>query len=347
MTDPNDYDAFETYADSDHVAPLLTQTAEDLMNEDLPPIRMVVGDVIPAGLLLLAAQPKTGKSLLLQDLGRCIAAGLPAWGSLTVERGRVLYVANEGGKHSFRDRLVKMLAGQPAPDNFDIAYNSGRLGSGLEDQLRAWLSTHEDARLVVIDTFASVAPTMRGVDRHQEDYKALAGLAALAQEFPAVLVVVVHHTRKSEGEDVMDSISGSNGLTAATDGNAVLRRKVGSKRLVLTIRPRNAEESELTLERGDDLCWTVVGDDERSQLSSARQRILAHLETQSAPLRSKQLADALGLTDDNVRQHLRNMVKDRQVEQVSRGQYSAVSINQSRPAHDTHDLHIAAEPGPA
>lgn len=324
MTDPNDYDAFETYDDSDHVAPLLTQTAEDLMNEDLPPIRMVVGDVIPAGLLLLAAQPKTGKSLLLQDLGRCIAAGLPAWGSLAVERGRVLYVANEGGKHSFRDRLVKMLAGQPAPDNFDIAYNSDRLGSGLEDQLRAWLTGHEDARLVVIDTFASVAPTMRGVDRHQEDYKALAGLAALAQEFPAVLVVVVHHTRKSEGEDVMDSISGSNGLTAATDGNAVLRRKTGSKRLVLTIRPRNAEESELTLERGDDLCWSVVGDDERAQLSPTRQAILRLLEESGASLGYQEVAARLDITEDNARQHLSKMVKDMQLERTGRGIYRAV-----------------------
>ena len=43
----------------------------------------------------------------------------------------------------------------------------------------------------------------------------------------------------------------------------------------MPIRPRNAEESELTMECGDDLCWTVVGDDERSQLSSPRQRILA------------------------------------------------------------------------
>jgi hypothetical protein len=164
---------------------------------------------------------------------------------------------------------------------------------------------------------------MRGVDRHQEDYKALAGLAALAQEFPAVLVVVVHHTRKSEGEDVMDSISGSNGLTAATDGNAVLRRKVGSKRLVLTIRPRNAEESELTLERGDDLCWTVVGEDERAQLSSTRQRILAVLESQSEPLASREVAEALGLSDDSVRQQLSKMLRDKQVEKVSRGKYCA------------------------
>lgn len=79
---------------------------------------------------------------------------------------------------------------------------------------------HPDARLVVIDTYASVAPETRGVNRHQEDYNALAGLADVARRFPDVLFVLIHHTRKSEGEDVMQRISGSNGMTGATDGNA-------------------------------------------------------------------------------------------------------------------------------
>ena len=311
------------------VPPLMTQTAEDLMAEDLPPIRMVVGDHIPAGLLLLAAQPKTGKSLLLQHLSLCIASGDPAWGSLPVEQGDVLYVANEGGKHSLRDRLAKMLGGAPAPTNLDITYQSARLDSGLEDQLRQWLSAHEDARLVVIDTYSSVSPTMRGVDRLQEDYKALAGLAALAQEFPAVLVVVVHHTRKSEGDDVMDSISGSNGLTAATDGNAVLRRVSGSPRLVLSIRPRNAEESELTLERGEDLCWQVVGDDERAQLSPTRRSILELLEATGGPLGPQDVADALGKSEPSMRQQLSRMLKDKQVTKTAHGLYRAVGAQAS------------------
>lgn len=307
----------------DHYStPLLaTQNAEELMAEDLPPVRMVVGDVIPAGLLLLAGDPKTGKSLLLQDLAISVAAGAPAWGCLPVETGDVLYVANEGGKHSFRDRLAKMLDGRPAPARFHIAYESKSLGGELEEQLRAWLTTQADARLVIIDTYASVSPVLRGVDRHQEDYKALAGLAALAQEFPNTLIVVVHHTRKSEGEDVMHKISGSNGMTAATDGNAVLSRHPAARRCVLAIRPRNAEESELTLERGDDLRWLVVGDDERTQLSGGRQRVLEYLDTCSEPVSPKQVAAALAMREDSARQYLSQMAAAHQLSKVGRGQY--------------------------
>lgn len=40
------------------IQPLVTIAAGELMAKDLPPIRMVVGDCLPAGLLLLAGDPK-------------------------------------------------------------------------------------------------------------------------------------------------------------------------------------------------------------------------------------------------------------------------------------------------
>jgi RecA-family ATPase len=292
------------------------------MAEDLPPVRMVIGDAVPAGLLLLAGDPKAGKSLLLQDLSLAVASGTQAWGALPVAAGDALYVANEGGKHSFRDRLAKMLGGAPAPSRLDIAYESKSLGGALEAQLHAWLSSREAPRLVVVDTYASVAPTLRGVDRHQEDYKALAGLAALGQEFPDVLIVLVHHTRKAEGEDVMHRISGSNGMTAATDGNAVLARHTAARRCVLSIRPRNAEESDFTLERGENLRWQVVGSDERAQLSGTRQRILAFIE-ETGVVTAPQVAEALEVSGATARQALKQMVDAHQVNRLERGLYGA------------------------
>jgi RecA-family ATPase len=286
---------------------------------------MVIGDAVPAGLLLLAGDPKAGKSLLLQDLALSVASGTPAWGSLPVAAGDALYVANEGGKHSFRDRLSKMLDGAPAPSRLDIAYESKTLGGALEAQLHAWLCAREAARLIVVDTYASVAPTLRGVDRQTEDYKALAGLAALGQEFPDVLIVLVHHTRKAEGEDVMHRISGSNGMTAATDGNAVLARHTAARRCVLAIRPRNAEESDFTLERGENLRWQVVGSDERAQLSDGRQRVLDYLDRQSSAVGPQQVATALGMSEVSARQYLSQMAASNQVVKVGRGQYASAA----------------------
>lgn len=282
-----------------------TICADDLVAKDMPPIRMVVGNHIPAGLLLLAGDPKAGKSLLMQDLSLSIARGEPAWGSLPVDEGDVLYLANEGGLRSFRERLLRMVEGDrnAVLSRFHIATSTEPLGERLEIQLEWWLSQANDPRLVVVDTYSSVAPDARGINRHQEDYNALSGLADLASRYPDTLLAVVHHTRKAESEDVMHRISGSQGMTAATDGNAVLSRHTAARQCLLSIRPRNAEESDLTLERNPNtLRWSVIGQDERARLSEGRQRILEWLEENSTGGTPKEIADSLHIPYDSVRQ---------------------------------------------
>ncbi len=317
---------------------LQTMTARELVAKKMPPIRMIVGGYVPAGLLLLAGDPKVGKSLLMQDLAVSVATGVPAWGSLDVEQGDVLYLANEGGEQSFRDRLVKMLhideerledesndtEIEIAPSRLFVTKTTEPLGERLEVQIEWWLSEQDDPRLVVIDTYSSVAPEARGVNRHQDDYNALAGLADLATRWRDTLFVVVHHTRKAEGDDIMHRISGSNGMGAATDGMAVLSRHVASRQCVLNIRPRNAEESELLVERGPDLRWSVVGEDETSQLSQGRQTILAYLKANPEGASPKMVAEALSLEQESVRQYLTQMAAARQIDKPRRGWYQSV-----------------------
>lgn len=307
------------------IPPLATIGADELVAMDMPPIRMVVGDHIPAGVLLLAGDPKVGKSLLMQHLAVCIATDTPAWGSLPVDGGDVLYLANEGGQRSFRERMVKMLGHGKAPARLRIAETREPLGERLECQLEWWLTEAADPRLVVIDTYSSVAPEGRGVNRHQDDYNALAALADLGTRFPDTLLAVVHHTRKAEGEDVMHRISGSQGMTAATDGNAVLSRQPAARRCGLSIRPRNAEESDLLLERNDDLTWSVIGDDERAQLSEGRQRILGWLDANPEGGTPKTISSELGLDHDSTRQYLTQMAEAKQVIKPKRGWYRTTS----------------------
>jgi hypothetical protein len=249
----------------------------------------------------------------------------------------VLYIANEGGERSFRDRIVKMLeldieeGDEPEPDavldivpeRLCITKTDEPLGERLEVQLDWWLTGADDPRLVVIDTYSSVAPEAKGSNRHQDDYNALSGLADLATRWPNTLFVLIHHTRKAEGEDVMHKISGSNGMSAATDGMAVLSRHTAANQCLLTIRPRNAEESELVVERLSNLRWVIVGDDEKSQLSGGRQAILAWLEAHPEGGSPKSIATALGLDYDGVRQYLTQMHDARQVRKPKRGWYEA------------------------
>lgn len=162
------------------------------------------------------------------------------------------------------------------------------------------------------------------MNRHQDDYNALAGLADLAARWADTLFIVVHHTRKAEGEDVMHKISGSQGLTAATDCNAVLTRQLASDKCVLSVRPRNAEENDLVMERDNKtLRWHVVGNDERCQLSDGRQRILEWFDAHPRGGSPKDLRQALPtLTDESVRQYLSEMTGAGQIYRTRRGWYT-------------------------
>jgi hypothetical protein len=316
----------------------------DLLAEELAPIRMIVEPYIPAGLFLVAGDPKAGKTLLMQDLALSITRGEPAWGGLHVDQGSALYLANEGGQRSFRDRIVKMLEIDTDDEAYsakdfegftgplDITQSSEPLGERLEVQLEWWLVEAEDPRLIVIDTYSSVAPETRGANRHQEDYNGLAGLADLATRWPNTLFVVVHHTRKMDGDDIMHKISGSNGMAAATDGMAVLTRSTAARQCLLSIRPRNAEESELVVERGPNLRWTVLGDDERATLSEGRQRILSWLDENPNGGTPKVISEALDMESQNVRQYLTQMHEARQVEKPRRGLYQPVVRDETEAA---------------
>lgn len=314
-------------------------TAQELVATPMEPIQMVVGDIIPAGLFLIAGDPKVGKSLLFQDLALAIATGEKAWGEYEVEKGDVLYMANEGGDRSFRDRLIKMMdlpadfpgeltgdAAEPAPPGLKITKTDLLLGGKLESAIHTWLNeTATDPRLVIIDTLASVTEETGGSNRHLEDYKALASLAELATGWPKTLFIVIHHTNKGEGTSVTQRISGSNGLAAATDGIGLLTRNVASPNCTFTLIPRNAEECELTMQRGQNLRWGVLGDDEVAQLSGARQQLVKLLEASAEPVTPAAAAKELCLEAPTVRKALVEMAKKGQVTKHSHGHYVAVA----------------------
>jgi hypothetical protein len=120
---------------------LRTHTAVELLDKELPPLSMIVGRHIPAGLLLLAGDPKVGKSLLMLSLGISVATNCPAWGEVAVPHGDVLYLVLEGGERSLRSRIEAMTNEGTAPERLHLAYECLNLGEGLATQIESWLYT--------------------------------------------------------------------------------------------------------------------------------------------------------------------------------------------------------------
>ncbi len=300
---------------------LQTVGLADLMTREYPPIKMVVDGLIPSGLLLLAAAPKAGKSLLMLDLALSAMTGDTAWGKYAIDPGDVLYISLEGGERSFYSRVASMMCDRRPTNVMRAAFECEKLGGPLESQIGDWMSSVEDPRLVVIDTLTAVSPETRGVNRMQEDYELVNGLTLLSVAFPNSLIVLVHHTRKGIADDVMQLIAGAHGLTAATDGNAVLIRQVASNRATLHLRPRNAEEAELVLQRSPEtLRYSVVSEDESAHLSRQRQAVLGYLASVDVA-GPTQIAKAVGASNDATRTLLGEMVGAGHVVKPARGQY--------------------------
>lgn len=220
-------------------------TASALMRMELPEPRFIVPGIIGEGLTILAARPKIGKSWFMLAIAIAVALGGIALGSINVERGPVLYLALEDNRRRLRGRLEKLLRGGPVPDNLHMATDWPRLDQGGDGTLRNWVADHRP-RLGVVDTFARIRPRGRREDKYAADYADASRLKEIADQFTCP-VVLVHHQRKLDAEDPLDTVSGTLGLVGAADGILVMTRQRGRADAVLHVTGRDVEEQELAL----------------------------------------------------------------------------------------------------
>jgi AAA domain len=199
-------------------------TAAELMATDFPEPRWAVPGLVTEGVNLLAGPPKVGKSWLTLGLSLAVASGEIALSALKVEQGPALYLALEDTPRRLKDRLGRMLAGDPAPEALTLATVCPPLPDGGDALIAAWLKRNPDARLVVIDVFARIrGATPPGASVYDADYAAVVRAKVLADHF-GVPFLLVHHVRKAGSTDFLETVSGSNGLAGAADTVLVLRR---------------------------------------------------------------------------------------------------------------------------
>ena len=199
--------------------------AADLLALELAPLRMVVPDLLPEGMTVLASPPKVGKSCLVYQLAVEVALGGELLGR-RVDPGSVLYLALEDGARRGQDRLRAALAGRTMPrGRLEVRWTSPPIGDGLEEDVTVWLDEHPDTAVVAIDTLQKVRrPTNGKRGAYEVDVDDLGRLQALFRD-RRVALVIVHHSRKEAGDDFLASVSGTYGITGSTDSIVVIKRK--------------------------------------------------------------------------------------------------------------------------
>ena len=241
---------------------LSTINAEELLSFPLPPIRFIIDGLLPQGLHILAGAPKIGKSWLALTLCLCVAKGEPLW-SFAAQQCSVLYLCLEDSYQRIRCRLLGLT--EDAPDTLHFSIIAEQLHGGLEQQIERFLLEHPDTSLVVIDTLQRVRGSGDSGNPYANDYRDIGALKALADKH-RIAILLVHHIRKLKSDDPMDMISGTNGISGATDTNFVLMKTSRSKSTAtLYCTGRDIEYRELNLEFDSEThFWNLLSDNSPS-----------------------------------------------------------------------------------
>ena len=250
---------------------LQTIDGETLMSQPLTPLNFVVDTLLSQGLHILAGSPKVGKSWLALWLAVTVAKGESVWG-MGVKQGTTLYLCLEDSTLRIQNRLFEIT--EDAPPTLHFAVMSQQLHNGLVEQIEQFLKEHPQTRLIVIDTLQRIRTAGNDANPYASDYRDIGVLKALADKH-RIAILLVHHLRKMNDDDPMNMISGTTGLSGATDSNFVLRKSQRRENTAtLYCTGRDIPYRELALEfDGEDHVWKLLSDD-CEQTEQPNERIL-------------------------------------------------------------------------
>ena len=240
-------------------------SALDLNALEIPDIRWITKELLPEGVALLSAPPKSYKSFMMLDLCIEVCKG-GSFMNHECNKSHVLYLDLESGKRRPRDRLKKILNGELPPEGLYILTGEDdvrRIGQGFEDQITELLNHDTELRLIIIDVLKMIRPeAKRGQLSYDADYELIKPLSDIAKSFPGLCIVAVTHDRKMKDvSDWTNNLSGSTGLTGAVD---VIMRidkdKRDSEESTLLITGRDVEPQALQMRFDkDSMRWQCLG----------------------------------------------------------------------------------------
>lgn len=255
--EPIEAKALEDEAISKAVASDKDEQLSEVMEEYIPPIDWIVRDMLTPGLTLLCAPPKLGKSWMALDLCLCLAYGEPFLRHSTTKCNS-LYLALEDSKRRIQTRTKKILQGRKPPDGVYIRTDAPDMGHGLIRFLESKIKKL-DLRLIIIDTFQKVRSTSNSKDLYARDYKETGDLQKLGQRM-GVCIILIHHLKKGSADTAtFERISGTTGITGASDTMIVLSRSAGQDlTTTMSITGRDVYSNDFVIQFDKEACrWLM------------------------------------------------------------------------------------------
>lgn len=305
----------------------------EIGGRDYPEVVWAVPDIISEGLNMLVAPPKAGKSWFVLDIALACALGGKALGTIDVVQRPVLYMALEDSHRRLKQRSVKLLGHSNLPPNVAAQINC-EPNMIIPDVLDFLNETTGKQPLVIIDTLGRARGNRSGnEDAYSSDYTFMTTLKNVIDQFPGSTMMLVHHTRKTEGADPYDSVNGSNGITGGVDSTLLIKRKRKSGEAQLHVTGREVGENVYALTFNDGH-WAVDGGsleaaarntDEQEALSQRMQQMLDHVEsTTPETVTPKSAAAALNTSAQSASMYLKRLVEKGKITKKGYGTYGGV-----------------------
>src|SRR5262249_31137919 len=152
-----------------------------------------------------------------------------------------------------------ILGGDRIPESIEVVTKATPTEGKL--MIAEYLEQHAaDKPLVIVDTFGKIKPPKRpGEDAYLVDYQIGATLKALIDAAAGATLLLVHHTRKAEATDFVDSISGTQGIAGSVDFVLALNRARHANDAILSVTGRDIIEAEYALVADDGILWRLDG----------------------------------------------------------------------------------------
>lgn len=285
-------------------------------------------ELLHSGVTIFAAPQKIGKSWLALQIAIHLAGGRKVQGLESFENWRVLFGALEEPKSRTSSRLKKLAGPGEWQQNLSFFYALLPLMGGGAEQLNAMVGQFQP-QLLILDTLSAVVKSAHnGGDVFRQQYGEITCLRQIAEKYTLSLLLI-HHTRKGVGDDLISSVAGTGGITAACDSVWGLKRKPeGYAELEITGRETAETCLALKFEKDDPFGWSIIGDAAEEALAATRRGIVDLLreEPNQSPA---QIARALGKKADSVRQTLKRLVQAGLVAK-EQGKYHATVTHQGK-----------------
>ena len=293
----DEYDPFSPITKLRDICPNL-MTSSDLLSLEIPEINWVIPKLLPAGLALLAGEPKIGKSYFLLKLAK----------DITENGGKVFYFAGEDSSYLLQKRLKEL----DLDVGEDLIVHCGRDSllsepSKFKGTIEQMLSIQRfDA--IFLDNMEMVLPAKgKGSDDYAYYYKQLPPWAMLASKHNCT-ILMTHHTKKEREDNPFKTILGSQAIMGCCDSVFVMERSDQPNQFTLHATGKFTEDLALNLKR-EECLFKFDGSHYEAKLKKNSGQYMVYEYVRDHPdCFQKQIAENAGIKKQIVSRNIKILV---------------------------------------